>query len=156
MSKQMATAGRRRENPSKRPATRRKPVPAVSHTRAGPSRVAHGPVHLIWMLAVGLVVGALLSSGLRGVFAGQTACSGSWQYGRFSTGLAGASWSTPDRHYAAEELEELYGYIASSQHQGEITAVELVNLIGSHGWELVSVSAARDARDSDNYWFKRR
>lgn len=103
------------------------------------------------MLTTGLQVRVLN----REVVAGPAAGPGTGQYGRLGVALTGVSWSTTDRHHAAEDLEELAGYITDSPHQGEMTPLEMVNLIGSHGWELVSVSNSTDPRDDDSYWFRR-
>ena len=136
--------------------TRRKSAPpAKSPARADRSWVAQGRAQVIGMLVIGFVLGVALTSGLKGVVAGQVAGPGTYQYGRLGVALTGVSWSTTDRHHAAEDLEELAGYITDSPHQGEMTPLELVNLVGSRGWELVSVSNATDPRDDDSYWFRR-
>ena len=153
MPKQAAVGSRR--NSPKRPATRARPAPRKSPGKAGRSWITRGRADVIGMLAVGFVFGVVSSLGLKAVVAGQDAGSGAWQYGRLGVGLTGASWSTTDRHHAADDLGELAGKITNSSPGGEMSPLELVNLIGGRGWELVSVSYATDPRDNDRYWFRR-
>ena len=146
MSKQTTTSRSTRGIPTN---------PAGSRTRLGRFWAARTPVRVVGVLIVVLVVGIVLPSGLQKVIAESPEKVQSWQYSRFTFALTGVSWSTPDRHYVAQEPDELYRYIAESDAQGQITTVEIANLIGSLGWELVSVTYADDPRGYDNYWFKR-
>ena len=155
MSKQTATSRSRRGIPTKGLATGQKPEPAGSRTWPGRFWAAQTPVRVVGVLIVGLVIGILLPSGLQKVIAEPPEEVQRWQYSRFTFAPTGVSWSTPDRHYVAQEPDELYRYIAESDSQGQITTVEIANLIGSLRWELVSVTYSNDPRGYDNYWFKR-
>ncbi len=155
MSKQISNSRRKPGTPTAMRATRHKTERAGSRTRPRRSWAAlTPPVRIVGALIAGLVVGIFMSSGLQKVIA-QTEQAPEWEYGRLTFALAGVSWSTPDRHYGAEERDELYRYIANSDPQRDITSVDIANLIGSRGWELVSVSYSEDMRGDDNYWFKR-
>ncbi len=155
MSKQTATSRRKPGTPTEKQATRHNTERAGSRTRPRRSWVTlTPPVRLVGVLIAGLVVGIFMSSGLQKVIA-QPEQARRWEYSRFTFALAGVSWSTPDRYYGAEERDDLYRYIANSDPQRDITSVDIANLIGSRGWELVSVSYSEDPRGADNYWFKR-
>ncbi len=156
MSKQITTSRRKPGTPTEKRATRHKTERAGSRTRPRRSWAAlTPPVRVVGALIAGLVVGTFMSLGLQKVIAEPPEQARRWEYSRFAFALAGVSWSTPDRHYAAEETDDLYRYIANSDPQGDITSVDIANLIGSRGWELVSVNYSEDPRGDDNYWFKR-
>ncbi len=155
MSKQIATSRRKPATPTAKRATPHKTERAGSRTRPRRSWTAlTPPVRVVGVLIAGLVVGIFISSGLQKVVA-QPEQARIWEYSRFTFALAGVSWSTPDGHYAAQGRDDLYRYIANGDPQGDITSVDIANLIGSRGWELVSVSYSEDPRGADNYWFKR-
>ena len=155
MSTQSATNRRKPGTPTARRATRQKTARAGSRTRRRRSwTTLTPPVRVLGALIAGLVVGIFISSGLQKVIA-EPEQARRWEYSRFTFALAGVSWTTPDRDYAAEERDGLYRYLANTDPQGDITSVDIANLIGSRGWELVSVSYSADPRGDDNYWFKR-
>lgn len=149
MSKQIAT------NRPKRGAARQNTQRAGSRSQRIRSLVAPTRVRVIGALIVGVVFGLFLSSGLGTVIAESRETAHRWEYARFTFGRADVTWSTPDDHYVAEEPDDLYRYIADREPQGHITSIGIVNLIGSRGWELESVSYSTDPRGGDNYWFKR-
>ncbi len=151
MTKQLATS--RRGTPTKK--TRQKPESAGRRPRPGRSWASQGGVRIAGTLLVGLLVGMLFTSGLKRVTAESPGKGRRWQYSRFTFALDSVSWSTPDRHYVAEDLDDLHRYIAKSDPQGQITPVGIANLIGNRGWELVNVSYSRDPRGYDYYWFRR-
>ena len=155
MSKQIATNRPKRGIPTERRAARQKTQRDGSRPRRVRSLVAPTRVRVVGALIVGLVFGLFLSSGLRTVIAESRETAHRWEYARFTFAQADVTWSTPDHHYVAEGLDDLYRYIADREPQGHITSVGIANLIGSRGWELESVSYSTDPRGRDSYWFKR-
>ena len=110
-------------------------------------------VRILAALIAGVVLGMVASSGLRTVVAGQPEAS-SWQYGQLSVAPSGATWSAPHRKHSAAGLKDLYRQLSGTQASAQVTPAEITSLIGSRGWELVSVSYG-DKRDGENYWFRR-
>ncbi len=110
-------------------------------------------VRVLAALIAGVVLGMVASSGHRTVVAGQPEAS-SWQYGRLSVGPSSATWSAPHRKHSAAGLEDLYRQLTGTKASAHVTPAEITSLIGSRGWELVSVSYG-DKRNGDNYWFRR-
>lgn len=155
MSRQNASNVRRRGETAKTAKTHRTPERAASHPPIGAAWAAPTSVRVAAVLVAGIVLGVLLSSGLQNIVAQQPAGAQRWEYGRFGFAMAGVVWSTPDHHFVAEDPADLHRYIAKTEPQGNVSPVEIVNLIGSRGWELVSVTYSRDPRDYDDYWFKR-
>ncbi len=155
MSRQIATNRPKRGIPTDRRAARQKTQRDGSRPRRVRSLVAPTRVRVVGALIVGLVLGLFLSSGLRTVIAESRETAHRWEYARFTFAQADVTWSTPDHHYVAEGLDDLYRYIADREPQGPVTSVGIANLIGSRGWELESVSYSTDPRGRDSYWFKR-
>ena len=110
-------------------------------------------VRVLAALIAGLVVGMVASSGLRTVVASQPEAP-SWQYGQLSLAPSGATWSAPHREHSAAGLEDLYRQLTGAKAPAHVTPAELISLIGTRGWELVSVSRG-DKRKADLYWFRR-
>ena len=110
-------------------------------------------VRVLAALIAGLVVGVVASSGLRTVVAGQPEAP-SWKYGQLSVANSGATWSLPHREYSAAGLDDLYRQLTGTQAPAHVTPAEIINLIGTRGWELVGVSRG-DKRKADHYWFRR-
>lgn len=151
MSKQSKTSGRRRAAPT---TTGRKSERRGSRTLSGRTWAGQPAVRVLGALIVGLVVGMVASSGLRKVVADHPEAR-SWQYGRLTVALASVSWWAPDRQYSGAGLKDLYGHLAETEAPANVTPAEIINLIGGHGWELVSVSYGNTPRSADNYWFRR-
>lgn len=151
MSKQSKTSGRRRAAPT---TTGRKSERRGSRTLSGRTWAGQPAVRVLGALIVGLVVGMVASSGLRKVVADHPEAR-SWQYGRLSVAVASVNWRAPDRQYSGAGLKGLYGHLAETEAPANVTPAEIINLIGGHGWELVSVSYGNTPRSADNYWFRR-
>ncbi len=151
MSKQSTTSGRKRAAPT---TAGRKPERRGGRTLSGRTWAEQPAVRVLGALIVGLVVGMVASSGLRKVVADQPEAR-SWQYGRLSVALASVSWRAPDRQYSGAGLRDLYRHLAETEAPANVTPAEIINLLGGHGWELVSVSYGNTPRSADNYWFRR-
>lgn len=55
-----------------------------------------------------------------------------------------AAWITAERAVAGENLEELFRDLAGGRSRERVTAVDILNLVGREGWELVSHSGVED------------
>ena len=72
--------------------------------------------------------------------------------------LSDLDWTMPGEEYVARTPGELYKQITKSDppgKPGDMTALQITNLIGGRGWELSSVNRSKDRRGSDEYWFRR-
>ncbi len=110
-------------------------------------------VRVLAALIAGLVVGMVASSGLRTVVASQPEAP-SWQYGQLSLAPSGATWSAQHREHSAAGLEDLYRQLTGTKAPAHVRPADLISLIGTRGWDLVSVSRG-DKRKADLYWFRR-
>ncbi len=149
-----------KKSASRRRAAATKPAAAPKIPRGNQDRTlfsanwAKQPrVRVLAALIAGLVVGMAASSGLRAVVAGQPEAP-SWQYGQLSVAPSSATWSVPHREHSAAGLEDLYRQLTGTQAPAHVTPAEIINLIGTRGWELVGVSRG-DKRKADHYWFRR-
>ncbi len=151
-----------KKSPFRRRAAATKPAAAPKKPRGNQDRTrfsftanwAEQPgVRVLAALIAGLVVGMVASSGLRTVVASQPEAS-SYQYGQLSVAPSSATWSAPHRAHSAAGLEDLYRQLTGRKAPSHVTPAGIISLIGSRGWELVSVSPS-DKRKADNYWFRR-
>lgn len=55
-----------------------------------------------------------------------------------------AAWITAERAVAGENLEEVYRELSGGRNRERVTAVDILNLAGREGWELVSHSGVED------------
>ncbi len=147
------SASRRRAAATKPAAAPKKPRGNQDRTLFSSNWAKQPRVRVLAALIAGLVVGMVASSGLRTVVAGQPEAP-SWRYGQLSVAPSGATWSVPHREHSAAGLEDLYRQLTGTQAPAHVTPAEIINLIGTRGWELVGVSRG-DKRKADNYWFRR-
>ncbi len=147
------SASRQRAAATKPAAAPKKPRRNQDRTLFSADWAKQPRVRVLAALIAGLVVGMVASSGLRTVVAGQPEAP-SWQYGQLSVAPSGATWSVPHREHSAAGLEDLYRQLTGTQAPAHVTPAEIINLIGTRGWELVGVSRG-DKRKADHYWFRR-
>ncbi len=147
------SASRRRAAATKPAAAAKKPRGNKDRTLFSANWAKQPRVRVLAALIGGLVVGVVASSGLRTVVAGEPEAP-SWKYGQLSVATSGATWSLPHREYSAAGLDDLYRQLTGTQAPAHVTPAEIINLIGTRGWELVGVSRG-DKRKADHYWFRR-
>ncbi len=147
------SASRQRAAATKPAAAPKKPRRNQDRTLFSADWAKQPRVRVLAALIAGLVGGMVASSGLRTVVASQPEAP-SWQYGQLSVAPSGATWSVPHREHSAAGLEDLYRQLTGSKAPAHVTPAEIISLIGTRGWELVSVSHG-DKRKADHYWFRR-